>query len=62
MSRLPEHLRAMAQLLSDRTPCEVSRATGKSRSRVYQMIGEIRAAFLEAGVTPAVLRQRGGAR
>lgn len=61
MSRLPEHLRALAQMLSERTPREVSRATGKSRSRVYQMIEEIRAAFVEAGVTPAALRQKGGA-
>ena len=61
VSRLPEHLRTIAQMLSDRTPREVSRATGKSRSRVYQMIGEIRAAFVDAGVTPEVLRQSGGA-
>ena len=61
MSRLPEHLRALAQMLSERTPREVSRATGKSRSRVYQMIGEIRAAFIDAGVTPDVLRNSGGA-
>ncbi|MDR3719110.1 MAG: sigma factor [Bryobacteraceae bacterium] len=62
VSRLPEHLRVVAQLLSVRTPCEVSRITGKSRSRVYQMIGEIRAAFVEAGLTPELLRQCGGAR
>ena len=60
VSRLPEHLRELAQLLSERTPREVSRATGKSRSRVYQMIGEIRAAFIEAGVTPNVVRKIGG--
>lgn len=62
VSRLPEHLRALAQLLSERTPREAARATGKSRSRVYQMIEEIRAAFIEAGVTPDVLRQSGGVR
>jgi RNA polymerase sigma-70 factor (ECF subfamily) len=61
MSRLPEHLRVLAQMLSERTPREVSRATGKSRSRVYQLIGEIRAAFIDAGVTPDVLRNSGGA-
>ena len=60
MSRLPEHLRALAQMLSERTPREVSHATGKSRSRVYQMIGEIRAAFIDAGVTPDELRNSGG--
>jgi hypothetical protein len=62
VSRLPKHLRVVAQLLSVRTPGEVSRITGKSRSRVYQMIGEIRAAFVEAGLTPDLLRQCGGAR
>jgi RNA polymerase sigma-70 factor (ECF subfamily) len=62
MLRLPEHLRTLAQLLSERTPREVSRLTGRSRSRVYQLIGEIRAAFEEAGVTPDVLHQRGDLR
>lgn len=62
VSRLPEHLRELAQLLSERTPREVSRATGKSRSRVYQMIGEIRAAFIEAGITPSFARKTGDAR
>jgi RNA polymerase sigma-70 factor (ECF subfamily) len=62
VSRLPQHLRAVAQMLSDRTPREVARITGKSRSRVYQMIQEIRGAFVEAGVTPEALRQCGGAR
>jgi hypothetical protein len=42
-------------MLSERTPREVSRATGKSRSRVYQMIEEIRAAFIESGLTPDAL-------
>jgi RNA polymerase sigma-70 factor (ECF subfamily) len=60
--RLPEHLRTLAELLLERTPSEVSRATGKSRSRVYQMIAELRAAFIEAGVTPEALRKSGGAR
>lgn len=62
VARLPEHLREVAELLPERTPGEVARATGKSRSRVYQMISEIRAAFEEAGVRPEGPRQRGGAR
>ena len=62
LARLPEHLRVTAELLSEQTPREVARVTGKSRSRVYQMIGEIRAAFEEAGVRPAGLRQQEGAR
>lgn len=62
VARLPEHLRSVAELLPERTPREVAHVTGKSRSRVYQMIGEIRAAFEEAGVRPKGPRQRGGAR
>lgn len=52
LSRLPEHLRAVAELLQERTPREVAAATGKSRSRVYQMMAEIRQAFEEAGFSP----------
>ena len=60
VSRLPEHLQMLAQMLAERSPREVSRLIGKSRSRVYQMIEEIRSAFLDAGVTPELLRLRGG--
>jgi DNA-directed RNA polymerase specialized sigma subunit len=62
VASLPEHLRVIAELLSERTPREVAHVTGKSRSRVYQMIGEIRAAFEEAGVGPGVFRHHGGGR
>lgn len=62
VARLPDHLRVVAELLLERTPREVARAIGKSRSRVYQMIGEIRAAFEQAGVRPEGLRRNGGAR
>jgi len=62
IARLPEHLRVIAELLLERTPREVASVTGKSRSRVYQMIAEIREAFREAGVGPGVLRKCGGAR
>jgi RNA polymerase sigma-70 factor (ECF subfamily) len=62
VARLPEHLRVTAELLSERTPREVANLTGKSRSRVYQMIGEIREAFKEAGIGPGVLHKCGGAR
>jgi RNA polymerase sigma-70 factor (ECF subfamily) len=60
MSRLPEHLRAVAQLLMERTPGEVALITGKSRSRIYQLIKEIRQSFLDSGVTPEMLREREG--
>lgn len=62
MTRLPEHLRLIAELLPERTPREVALVTGKSRSRVYQMIAEIRAAFEEAGVRPYILQQGGSGR
>ncbi|NUN01318.1 MAG: sigma-70 family RNA polymerase sigma factor [Bryobacteraceae bacterium] len=62
VARLPEHLRVVAELLLERTPHEVAHAIGKSRSRVYQMIGEIRAAFEQTGVKPEGLRRNGGAR
>jgi len=41
---------------------EICRETGKSRSRIYQWIAEIRRAFIDAGITPASLASRGGAR
>ena len=62
VARLPEHLRVIAELLCERTPREVACVTGKSRSRVYQMIAEIREAFREAGVGPGVLRKHEGSR
>jgi RNA polymerase sigma-70 factor (ECF subfamily) len=62
VARLPEHLRVIAEMLSERTPREVATVTGKSRSRVYQMIGEIREAFKDAGVGPVVCRNCGGVR
>jgi len=61
VSRLPEHLQGLARLLSERTPREAAHVTGKSRSRVYQLIQEIRTAFMKAGVTPDMLRHCGGA-
>jgi RNA polymerase sigma-70 factor (ECF subfamily) len=61
VSRLPEHLQGLARLLSERTPREAARMTGKSRSRVYQLIQEIRTAFMKAGVTSDMLRHCGGA-
>lgn len=57
VASLPEHLREVATLLSQMSVAEVRRETGKSRPRIYQMIGEIRHAFQEAGLAP-----EGGAR
>ncbi len=57
IASLPEHLREVAALLSQMSVAEVRRETGKSRPRIYQMIGELRQAFVEAGLAP-----EGGAR
>lgn len=57
VASLPEHLRELAMLLGRMSVADVRRATGRSRPRIYQMIGEIRQAFEEAGLAPC-----GGAR
>ncbi len=57
VSRLPIHLRILARQLCEMDPADVRRQAGRSRSRVHQWIGEIRAAFVHAGLAP-----RGGAR
>ena len=57
IATLPEHLRELAVLLCEMSVPEVQRQTGKSRSRIYQLIGEIRQVFQEAGLAPV-----GGAR
>lgn len=59
VSRLPIHLRILARQLSEMDPADVRRQTGKSRSRFYQWIADIRAAFVEAGLAQA---GRGGSR
>jgi RNA polymerase sigma-70 factor (ECF subfamily) len=51
LRQLPGHLRALAWLLAESSISEICLATGKSRSRVYQMIRELRTAFTDAGVT-----------
>lgn len=59
ISGLPVHLRILARQLTEMDPADVRRQAGKSRSRLYQWIREIRAAFVEAGLVPA---NQGGAR
>ncbi len=56
---LPPQLRNLALLLSELPMLEAGAKTGKSRSRVYQMIRQLRDAFVRAGFRPAV---RGGRR
>lgn len=62
LSRLPEHLRILAVQLTEMSPGEVCRESGRSRSCIYRWIAELRRAFMAAGLTPAVLGGRGGAR
>ena len=50
ISSVPSPLRILAGQLSHMNVAEVCRATGRSRSRVYQMIRQIRAHFLKEGL------------
>lgn len=52
LSRLPHDLRVLAGLLLQMTISEACVATGKSRSRVYQLVAQLRDALLEAGLGP----------
>ncbi len=59
LDRLPDRLREVALLLPHMTVVEVCAATGKSRSGVYQLIRQIRDAFVRAGFqAPGVNRRR----
>jgi RNA polymerase sigma-70 factor (ECF subfamily) len=62
LSRLPEHLRILAVQLTEMSPVEVCRESGRSRSCIYRWIADLRRAFIAAGITPACLAMRGGAR
>lgn len=62
LARLPEHLRILAVQLTEMSPGEVCRESGRSRSCIYRWIAELRRAFMAAGLTPAVLAGRGGGR
>jgi len=62
IERLPLHLQTLARQLTEMSVREICRETGKSRSRIYQWIADIRRAFIDAGITPATLVSRGGGR
>jgi RNA polymerase sigma factor (sigma-70 family) len=49
---LPDRLHRLARLLSELSVLEACLAIGKSRSTVYQMMRQIRAAFIHAGLEP----------
>jgi DNA-directed RNA polymerase specialized sigma24 family protein len=48
--RLPAPLRDLAENLQKQAIPEVCARTGRSRSRIYQMIGQIRRSFAESGL------------
>ena len=54
---LPTGLQSVALLLGQMPVQDVCRHTGKSRSRVYQMIWQIREAFFRAGFRPSCPRK-----
>jgi RNA polymerase sigma-70 factor (ECF subfamily) len=63
VARLPIQLQSVAVLLSQMRVREVCRHTGKSRSRVYQMISQLRMYFEQAGLRPtrrSVSKRSGG--
>jgi DNA-directed RNA polymerase specialized sigma24 family protein len=57
VSQLAPQLQTLALLLTVVSIGEVPAAIGKSRSRVYQMIRQIRVAFINAGLAPAASRR-----
>jgi RNA polymerase sigma factor (sigma-70 family) len=52
LASLPPGARQVAQALCWGSPAEVSRSLGRSRSRIYQRIEQLRGAFLAAGIGP----------
>ena len=58
LQKLPVGLQRLARLLAEMPVSEVCLITGKSRSRIYQMIRQLRTAFVEAGLTAGALRRK----
>jgi RNA polymerase sigma-70 factor (ECF subfamily) len=54
---LPEQLQSLAAMLSEMPIHRVCQRTRKSRSRIYQMIRQLRGAFVGAGYQPSRDRQ-----
>jgi hypothetical protein len=50
LDQLPGHLRTLAYLLPVMPITQICIVVGKSRTRIYQMIRQIRAAFIQAGL------------
>jgi len=54
VTSLPPHLREIGSRVVAEGVGDLSKALGRSQTRVYQMLWKIRAAFTELGVVPAV--------
>ena len=49
---LPPHLQSVTEQIVASGPTDVAKSLGRSRTRVYQWLGEIRVAFGHAGLAP----------
>jgi len=49
---LPPHLQSVTEHIVASGPTDVAKGLGRSRTRVYQWLGEIRVAFVHAGLAP----------
>ena len=58
LAQLPDHHRRVALLAAELSVTEVQMATGRSRTGVYHIIGQVRQAFVDAGIGPAIGRRR----
>ena len=58
ISSMPLPLQTLARQLSQMNVTEVCRSTGRSRSRVYQMIRQIRALLVRVGIQPQERRPK----
>jgi RNA polymerase sigma-70 factor (ECF subfamily) len=59
LDALPHQLRSLALLLMELPISEACTKLGKSRSRVYQMVRQLRAVFVRAGFTPNCPKKSG---
>jgi len=59
---LPMPLKRVAFELTELSVVEICALMGKSRSRIYQMVGRIRVAFIEAGIGSPCSRLKKGIR
>jgi len=58
LEQLPGHLRRVALLAAELPVTDVQTATGRSRTGVYHIIGQVRQAFVDAGIGPTTGRRR----